>query len=72
MRSLGDTISKARVFSCDSPLTRSRRSTGSGRKSSSMLTSVKGMQYKRSQAFITELETSARTESKRMTNHNTP
>jgi hypothetical protein len=32
----------------------------------------RGMQYRRSQAFITELETSARTESKRMTNHNTP
>jgi hypothetical protein len=30
------------------------------------------MQYRRSQAFITELETSSRTESKRMTNHNTP
>jgi hypothetical protein len=30
------------------------------------------MQYRRSQAFITELETSARTENKRMTNHNTP
>jgi hypothetical protein len=29
------------------------------------------MQYRRSQAFITELDTSARTESKRMTN-NTP
>jgi hypothetical protein len=30
------------------------------------------MHYRRSQAFIIELETSARTESKRMTNHNTP
>jgi hypothetical protein len=30
------------------------------------------MQYRRSQAFITELETSAFAESKRMTNHNTP
>jgi hypothetical protein len=30
------------------------------------------MQYRRSQAFITELETSARSESKRMTNHNNP
>jgi hypothetical protein len=30
------------------------------------------MQYRRSQAFITELETSARTLSKRMANHNTP
>jgi hypothetical protein len=36
-----------------------------------MLRTVKGMQYRRSLAFITELETSARTESKRMTN-NTP
>jgi hypothetical protein len=31
----------------------------------------RGMQYRRSQAFITKLETSARTESKRMANHNT-
>jgi hypothetical protein len=31
-----------------------------------------GMQYRRSQAFITELEMSACAESKRMTNHNTP
>jgi hypothetical protein len=30
------------------------------------------MQYMRFQAFVTELETSARAESKRMTNHNTP
>jgi hypothetical protein len=36
-----------------------------------MLTSVEGMQYRRSQAFITELGTSACSESKRMTNHNT-
>jgi hypothetical protein len=32
----------------------------------------RGMQYRRSQAFVTELETSTRTQSKRMTNHNTP
>jgi hypothetical protein len=32
----------------------------------------RGMQYRRSQAFITELETSTRIQSKRMTNHNTP
>jgi hypothetical protein len=31
---------KARVFRCDSPLTRSRRSIGSGGESYSMLTSV--------------------------------
>jgi hypothetical protein len=41
-----------------------------------MLTSVGGgMQYRRSvqgRMPLTELETSARTESKRMTNHNTP
>jgi hypothetical protein len=34
--------SKARVFRCDSPPTRSRRSTGSGVESSNMLTSVEG------------------------------
>jgi hypothetical protein len=33
---------KARVFRRDSPPTRSRRSTGSGGESSSMLTSVEG------------------------------
>jgi meiotically up-regulated gene 157 (Mug157) protein len=32
----------------------------------------RGMQYRRSQAFITELETSTLTQSKQMTNHNTP
>jgi hypothetical protein len=37
-----------------------------------MLTSVEGNADRRSQAFITELETPARTESKRMTNNNTP
>jgi hypothetical protein len=30
------------------------------------------MQYRRSQAFITEFETSTRTQTKGMTNHNTP
>jgi hypothetical protein len=41
-----------------------------------MLTSVgRGMQYRRSvqgRMLLTELETSVRTESKRITNHNTP
>jgi hypothetical protein len=35
-------VSIDRVFRRDSPLTRSRRSTGSGGESSSMLTSVEG------------------------------
>jgi hypothetical protein len=61
----------ARVFRRDSPTTRSRRSTGSGGESSSMLRSVEGNAVQR-RAFITELETSACTENKLMTNHNTP
>jgi hypothetical protein len=64
-------IVKARVFRRDSPPMRSRRSTGSGGESSSMLT-CGGECSTRRNAFITELETSACTESKRMTNHNTP
>jgi hypothetical protein len=40
------------VFRRDSPATRSRRSIGSGGESSSILTSVEGMQYRRSQKEI--------------------
>jgi hypothetical protein len=68
-------IGIARVFRRDSPPTRSRRSEGSGGESPSMLTSVEGNEVQAFfvlNAFITELETSARSESKRMTNHNTP
>jgi hypothetical protein len=63
------------VFSPDSPATRRRRSVGSGGESSSMPQVWRAMQYRRSvqgRILLTELETSARTESKRMTNHNTP
>jgi hypothetical protein len=63
---------KARVFRRDSPPMRCRRSTGSGGESSSMLTSVGGKCSTRKNGFITELETSARTKSKLMTNLNTP
>jgi hypothetical protein len=62
----------ARVLRADSPPTRGRGSFGSGGESSSMLLVWRGMQYRRSQAFITELATSTRTQRKRMTNHNAP
>jgi hypothetical protein len=58
----------ARVFRRDSPPTRRRRGTGNGGESSSMLTSVEG-NVVQGRMLLTELETSARTESKRMTNH---
>jgi hypothetical protein len=63
------------VFSPDSSATRSRGSIGSGGASSSMLEVWRGMQYRgfsKGRMLLTELETSARTESKRMTNHKTP
>jgi hypothetical protein len=61
-----------RVFRRDSP----RRGVGEVRvvagRSLACWQVWRGMQYRRPQAFITELQTSAPTESKRMTNHNTP
>jgi hypothetical protein len=53
----------ARVFRRDSPPTRSRRSTRTGGESSSMLTSVEGMQYKEECFYNWTWD---------VTNHNTP
>jgi hypothetical protein len=60
------------LFRRDGSPTRSRRSMGSGGETSNMLTTVEGNAVQASRAFITELETSIRTKSKRMTNRNTP
>jgi hypothetical protein len=62
------------VFSPDSP-TRSRGNIGSGGRAPACCQVWRGVEYRRSvqgRMLLTELETSARTESKRMTNHNTP
>jgi hypothetical protein len=64
--------SKVRVFRRDSPPTRSRRSTGCGGGELQHADKCGGECSTRKNAFVTELETSARTESKRMTNHNSP
>jgi hypothetical protein len=66
-------MSIARVFRRDSPPTRSRRSTGSGGGELQPADKCGGeCSTGLLNAFITEVGTSARSESKRMTNHNTP